>query len=200
MHKAIRRAAVTTCVALTMMMPAHAGATGVTSNDCSAATSTQLYNGGTGNITTDRIWVDQPTTTRTVVCIQLWSEKLGGLTIVADTSSGTAPNADVNLQGDPATCPDRIGGTGNPVPTEIRTDVGNATVCVTVGPATIVVRFVPGTIGPSNVPSLEIWHDGANSAGEVGWFDVLACPDQYALVVAHASNDRTCMTRNSRLV
>src|SRR4051794_8635125 len=89
-------------VALSTVLLPSSVASAATSSDCDKSRSTRLYTSGAND--EDRLWVDNQSPTRVVVCFRMGSVFLGGLTIVADTAStGTLPN--VVVGDDPTICP-----------------------------------------------------------------------------------------------
>jgi hypothetical protein len=189
-----RLAAVSACAVLATLVPAGS-ASAATSNDCDPVRSKKIVTGGVFGNTTDHLWVDSPTATRTVVCFQFNSLSLGGLTVVADAASGaTLPS--VGLGDNPGTCSAPVLTLADPIALRLAVEVTTSTVCLTVGASTLTVQFSPGNISPSTLPALELWRDGGP---DWGWIDVAACPVEYIVAVT-TGGPTTCMETNDRIL
>lgn len=195
MHRSLSRlAAVAAAAVLTTMSLPIGSAAAATSNDCNPSTSTKLLTGGLFGNTTDHLWVDYPSSTRTVVCFQFQSLSMGGFTVIFDAASGaTLPSVDVDDQ--PGLCPNTVVTLQDPVPFRLAVGLAASAVCLTVNGSTVSVQFDQGNIGPSNLPVLEIWRDGGPAWG---WIDVAACPAEWAIAVAFGG-PTTCMSTNDRI-
>jgi hypothetical protein len=177
-----------------VLLPAGT-ASAATSNDCDPVRSTKIVTGGLFGNTTDHLWVDHPTATRTVVCFQFTSLSLGGLTIVADTATGLTPPY-LAVGSDPNLCPSPVLTLADPVPVRLAVSVPTNSVCLTVGTRTLTVQFTAGGIAPSPVPVFELWRDGGP---DWGWIDVAACPVEYIVAVT-TGGPTTCMETNDRIL
>ncbi|HWL35975.1 MAG TPA: hypothetical protein VNQ77_07255 [Frankiaceae bacterium] len=197
MRKAILRCAAVaaTAVLTTTLLPAST-AVAATSDDCRATESTRLFTGGLNEQPDDRVWIDSQSSTRTVVCVRwTWVQvPLGGLTIIADVASGgTLP--DVDVDDDASLCPTVLATVADPVPVQISIGLAASAVCVKTGTTTMSIQFLEGNVGPSTLPVLEVWRDGG---ADWGYFDVAACPVEFALAVA-IQEPTDCMETNDRL-
>jgi hypothetical protein len=195
MRKTLSRlAGVMTCAVLAALVPGAGPASAATSADCNPATSTKLLTGGVLGNTTDHLWVDYPTPTRTVVCFRFDSLSLGGFTVIADAASGATPPR-VDLDDNPALCPNPVLNLTDPVALRLAVGIATNSVCLTVGTSTLTVQFTQGNISPSTLPVFELWRDGGP---DWGWIDVAACPVQYAEAVAFGGST-ACMATNARV-
>jgi hypothetical protein len=195
MRNAVSRVAAAMAGALvaTALLPAGS-ASAATSGDCNPATSTRLLTGGLFGNTTDHLWVDHPTATRTVVCFQFESLFFGGLAVIVDVASG-ATLPDVNVGDDPGLCGDTIATLADPVALRLAVGLASSSVCLTLGTSTLSLQFVQGNIGPSNLPVFEVWRDGG---ANWGWIDVAACPSEWAVAVVF-DGPGDCMAQNERM-
>jgi hypothetical protein len=175
---------VTAAALVTAMLPGPASA--ATTNDCTAETSTRILTSGLDDA--DRVWIDRPSETRTLVCVRFQSLSAGGLVVVVD--DGGIPT--VSLGGDPWRCPFLVFALVDPVGIRLAVDVAHPAVCLTVGNTTLTVGVDPAT---GALPGVEVWRDGGP---DWGWIDVAACPAEYALAVAFGG-PTTCMESNERV-
>lgn len=197
MRKALSRVAAVAASAVltTVLMPA-VGASAATSDDCDPVRSKKIFTGGVGNNTTDHLWVDvDPATSSVLVCFQLESLAIGGLTIVANYGTGFVP-PHVHLYGNNSLCNSQVAGITDPIPVRLEVGVLNNAVCLTVGSSTITVQFHEGNTSPGALPVLEIWRDGSASTSP-SLIDVLACPVEW--VGSLFGGPTPCLNSNARL-
>jgi len=195
MRKALCRVASTTAgVVLAALLVPIGAASAATSDDCDAATSTKLLTGGLFGNTTDHLWVDHPSSTRTVICFQFNSLSVGGLTVIADVASGATP-PNVVVGDNPNLCPNVVATLSDPVTFRLAVALTTNAVCLTLGSSTLTVEVIPGNIDPGNLPVFEVWRDGGDNWG---WIDVAACPLDWALAVAFGV-PTSCMSTNDRV-
>lgn len=177
-------------LALLLAVPATP-ANAETSGSCNASTSRRLLTIpilGSGD---NRLWVDSPSPTRTLVCFDFPFLGIGSGVVVVDTSSSGTPPA-ITPGSNPADCGFEIVAPSDPVAFRLAIDVPKSMVCFSLADKTVTLKFSTGSV--SGTPTLEVWHDGTFS-----WFDVVSCPVPYALSEVGAGSD-DCMTTPGRVI
>jgi len=145
----------------------------------------------------NRLWVDNPSPTRTVVCFDFpFLDDIGAIgsgAIVADaTASAVPPRV---IPGDnPALCGEEVVHSLDPA-VEFRVAFGFATstVCFTIETETLSLTFDDGSI-TGTPPTIQIWRDGT-----FGVLDIAACPREWVAYV-QAIGPADCMYANERIL
>ena len=160
------------------------------SGDCVKERSVRLYTQGPND--EDRLWVDQQSLTRVVVCLRLDSAFFGGIAIVFDaTNIVTLPS--VRTGTNPAACPQVVRDIADPVSLRLAVALATNTVCLTLDGKTTTVQFDDGDLTPA-MP-LEIWRDGGENWGLI---DIASCPVEYAVLIT-ITGPTGCLEHNERI-
>jgi hypothetical protein len=187
-----RVAAITGAAVLTALLLPAGSASAAVSTDCVKSRSTRLFTSGAND--EDRLWVDQQSPTRVVVCFRMESMSTGGVTIVADAAS-TVTLPDVHVGTSSSVCNQVVRHITDPVDVLLAVNLATNAVCISIEGSTTTVQFTQGNISGA-LPVFEVWRDGGT---DWGWLDAAACPAQYAIAIA-IGGPTTCMETNERLV